>query len=138
MKKISKEEAPAFVLPFVGKVMGRVWRGYGSSIFLEIGELTNDKGELTIMIEWSWRVEKEQEIMFGSWSDDSEFHELLQKLKGLMLKSISFQFWLPEVVVELSNSTWVCSFATVEGDPEWALFTESKTMRSSKGSLCFE
>ena len=138
MQKISTEEAIAFTLPFVGKTISRVWQGHGSAIFLEVGKLTDNKGELTIMIEWSWRVEKEQEIEFGSWSDDSEFPELLEKLKGLTLKSISFQARLPEVVVELNNNTWVCSFSTVEGDPEWALITPTKTMLSSKGSLGFE
>jgi hypothetical protein len=35
-----------------------------TSIFDEIGILTDNKGELTLMIEWSWRVKKN--IPFGS------------------------------------------------------------------------
>ena len=138
MEKISKEEAIAFTLPFTGKAVTRVWQGNGSAIFLEIGELTDNKGELTVMIEWSWRVEKGQEIEFGSWSDDSKFPDLLETLRGLTLESISFQSRLPEVVLELSSDTWVCSFSTVEGDPEWALITKGKTLHSREGALAFE
>ncbi len=138
MRRISEIEAGEFTSPFIGKEVSRVWQGNGSAIFLEIGELTDNKGELTVMIEWSWRVESEQEIEFGSWSDDSKFPALLERLNGLTLKSITFQSRLPELVLELSNNIWVCSFSTVEGDPEWALITPSRTLLSSKGSLGFE
>jgi len=138
MKEITFEEAMSFVFPFQGKKVSRVWQGHGSAIFLEIGELTENKGELTIMIEWSWRVEKGNKICFGSWSNESEFPKLLKLLNGLTLKDISFQNRLPEVVVELSNEYWVCSFSTVEGDPEWALITPNKVLLSSNGTLAFE
>jgi len=138
MDIISTEEALEFTAPFIGKAVSRVWRGNGSAIFLEIGELADNKGELTVMIEWSWRVENEQEIEFGSWSEESEFSKLLQNLKGLALNRVSFQSRLPEVVLELSGNKWVCSFSTVEGDPEWALITPTKTLLSSNGNLCFE
>jgi len=138
MQRISNEVANKFTEPFIGKRVTRVWQGNGSAIFFEFGELTENKGELTAMIERSWRVENEEEIEFGSWSEDSEFPILLQKLIGLTLQRISFQSRLPELVLELSESIWVCSFSTVEGDPEWALITPTKTMLSSKGSLAFE
>lgn len=138
MNIVSKEEALEFVNPYFGKPVSRVWQGYGSAIFLEVGDLTNDKGELTIMIQWSWRVEKGHEIAFGSWSSDSDFSEYLKQLNGLSLKTISFESRLPEIVVELTNDTWVCSFSTVEGDPEWALMNRKQTLMSSKGKLVFE
>ena len=138
MREITFAEALSFVSPFHGKKVSRVWQGHGSAIFLEIGELTENKGELTIMIEWSWRVEKDNKIFFGSWSDESEFPKMLKLLHGLTLKDISFQARLPEVVVELSNEYWVCSFSTVEGDPEWALITPNKTLLSLNGALAFE
>lgn len=53
MKEITTEEAITFISPFLGKEISRVWQGHGSAIFLEVGELTDNKGELTIMIEWS-------------------------------------------------------------------------------------
>lgn len=137
MQNISVKEAVEFTAPYIGKKVSRVWQGHGSTIFLEIGELTENKGELTVMIEWSWRVENKYEIEFGSWSDDSEFPNLLRKLDGLTLQDITFQSRLPEVIVQLSDDMWVCSFSTVEGDPEWAIITPGKTLLSSKGSLSF-
>jgi hypothetical protein len=62
----------------------------------------------------------------------------LDTLHGLFISNISFQSRLPEVVVELSSNTWVCSFSTVEGDPEWALITPSNTLLSKNGLLAFE
>jgi hypothetical protein len=138
MQIISREEAEVFSKPFTGKRITRAWQGSGSAIFLEAGELTDDKGELTIMIEWSWRIENLNKIIFGSFSEPKDIPIQLENLKGLTIKSIFFQSRLPEVVVELSGNTWVCSFSTVEGDPEWALITPGKTLLSSNGSLGFE
>ena len=71
-----------------GMPVSHSWRGYGSALFLEFGNLTaqlrNDgspwlrkdgsalhpNGEVTLMIEWSWRIEDEHSIICGSWSDD--------------------------------------------------------------------
>ena len=51
--------------PFFNSLLGKpathIWRGYGSALFIEFGQLTprsgngeNDRGEITLMIEWSW------------------------------------------------------------------------------------
>lgn len=138
MKNISKKEALSFVSPYLGKTINRVSQGHGSAIFLEIGELTDGKGELTIMIEWSWRVEGESQIKFGSFSKPEEFPNLLSSLVGLTVKNISFQSRLPELVVQFTESVWLCSFSTVDGDPEWALITPEKTLLSSAGNLAYE
>lgn len=76
------------------------------------------------MIEWSWRVENEKDIAFGSWSEENYFSSQLQELNGLTLISIRVQSRLHEVIAELSNKKWVYSFSTVEGDPEWAIITK--------------
>ncbi len=138
MRNIQEKEALEFLSPYFGKEVSRVWLGHGSAIFLEIGELSGKKGQLTIMIEWSWRVENEKDIAFGSWSEEDYFSSQLQELKGLTLLSISFQGRLQEVIAELSNKKWVCSFSTVEGDPEWAIISKGKTLLSKNGRLAFE
>jgi hypothetical protein len=138
MKKVSETDALEFISPYLGKSISRVWQGNGSSIFLEVGDLTDQKGELTIMIEWSWRVENEKEIEFGSFSELEEFPVLLSKLEGLTIKGIYFQSRLPELVVQFVENIWLCSFSTVEGNPEWALITRNKTLLSSEGSLAYE
>ena len=92
MRKISENDVQNFLKPYIGKVISRVRQGSGSSIFLEVDDLT-------IMIEWSWRVEKGNEIAFGSWSDNSMFKSYLDTLHGLFISNISFQSRLPEVVL---------------------------------------
>jgi hypothetical protein len=131
MSIISENDIIKFIEPYIGKVVSRVRQGHGSAIFLEVDDLT-------IMIEWSWRVEKGNEIAFGSWSEESTFKYHLAKLNGLFLSNISFQSRLPEVVIELTDDTWVCSFSTVEGNPEWALITPTNTLLSKSGCLAFE
>ena len=138
MQIITNEDAQLLTLPFIGKRINRIWQGNGSAIFFEVGELSDNKGELTVMIEWSWRVENEEKIIFGSFSEPSEFPVQLDKLHGLILNGVSFQFRLPEVVLELSGNIKVCSFSIVEGDPEWALITPAKTLMSSNGNLVIE
>jgi hypothetical protein len=65
----------------VGMKVSHLWRGYGSAIFLEFGNLSpgsarrdgspgNPMGEITIGIEWSWRIENATSIICGSWSEE--------------------------------------------------------------------
>src|SRR5262249_50399956 len=59
-----------------GLEVSHTWQGYGSAIFLELGRLrrakgeNNPHGEFSIMLEWSWRVESQRRVDFGSWSSD--------------------------------------------------------------------
>ena len=102
--------------PLLGQTISRTWRGYGSAIFLEIGELTEYelkrrnadvivrlRGEVTLMIEWSWRVEKVRSIAFGSWNSKRQIESGIEKLQGTEIESIELEGRLPEIVVGLSN-----------------------------------
>ena len=50
------------------------WKGYGSAVFLELGQLLppegerarHERGEACLAIEWDWRVEKTSSVLFGS------------------------------------------------------------------------
>lgn len=68
---ISADEFQKLARRLVGLPVSKVWRGFGSAIFLEFGRLSRNgaqqaKGEGTAMPEWSWRVEKARSVMFGS------------------------------------------------------------------------
>lgn len=94
------------------------------------------KGEATVMIEWSWRVERAQSIAFGSWSGDRKISNGLRKLENLSVVEIGVEGRLPELVVQLSGSFWVHSFVTVEGQPEWCLFlNRNRWVDCAKGKL---
>jgi hypothetical protein len=138
MNEVSEEDALQFLSPYVGKEINRSWRGQGSAIFLEVGNLVEGKGELTIMIEWSWRVESEKSITFGSWSEEEAISNGLRSLEGKKVEGFSFYSRLPELMVQLSNNYWVCSFSTIEGSPEWSLIAKNKTLQSIEGRLAYE
>ncbi len=123
----------------VGMPVSHVWRGYGSALFLEFGKLSarlgkdgsprlrsdgssgTPQGEITLMIQWSWRIEDEHSIVCGSWSDDELWQPSFDRLVGQVVTGLTTFGRLPEVSVALSGGLYVASFMTAEGDPECAL-----------------
>lgn len=129
---ITTEQFGALTRPLVGLTITRPWRGNGSAIFLELGRLRRRprfhskgyylQGRATIMIEWSWRVERQRSIGFGSWSGDRRMTNGVVKLQNHSVEEIELESRLPELYVTLSGNLWVHSFATAEGQPEWTVF----------------
>ena len=128
--------------PFEKAVLGlrvsRIWRGLGSAVFVELGDLTpstmtrregspgQPSGEVTIMIEWSWRIEKPRSILLGSWSDESKWASVFSRLEGATVTGFAVFGRIPEIELSLSNGLRVASFMTADGHPEWALFSRKK------------
>ena len=125
-----------FTLPLIGLPVSRVWQGYGSAIFLEFGKVQprrrrdgspgNPRGEWTLMIEWSWRIEGKRRIWCGSWSDGARWPRVFARLEGAKVAAISLYGRLPEIAVRLSNGLHLLSMMTVEGDPDWALLKRNE------------
>jgi hypothetical protein len=71
---VSREDFPAFVRPLLGLMVSLPWKGYGSAIFLELGQLAPlesprqhfNQGESCISVEWDWRVEAGAASLYGS------------------------------------------------------------------------
>jgi hypothetical protein len=134
--------ASPFFEALIGKHVSHVWRGHGSAIFLEFGALTprirKDKttgqscGQLTLMIEWSWRIERPRSILGGSWSSDGRWPRMFEKLKAATVSDGQLYGHVPEICISLSNGLRVMSFMTAEGQPEWSLISHQPRM----GSLC--
>jgi hypothetical protein len=135
--RITAAELRERAAPLVGLPVSRPWRGYGSALFLELGTLREEPrppsranpeggayrvGEATVMIEWSWRVERPRSIAFGSWSTDRRMDFGISRLEGHRVEGIAVEGRLPELVVALSGGLWVHAFSTVEGQPQWTLF----------------
>tara|TARA_Y100001933_G_C18699785_1_gene438568 strand:+ start:63 stop:533 length:471 start_codon:yes stop_codon:yes gene_type:complete len=112
-----------------------LWRGYGSAIFLEFGDLSprigkdgfagNPTGNFTVMIEWSWRIENETSIICGSWSDEGNWSSIFEKIIGQNVKDVSIHGRLPEISIRLTNGLYVVSFMTAEDQPSWAIIDNS-------------
>jgi hypothetical protein len=134
---ITREEFNNLTKNLVGLTVSRPWRGYGSAIFLELGRLHREpypdnkggslRGEATVMIEWSWRVEGVRTIRFGSWSGERKMSNGIETLKGRKVEDVSVGCRLPEIVIRLSANLWVHSFTTVEGQPKWTLFLPDRS-----------
>jgi len=117
----------SFADPLIGLPLSRIWQGCGSAIFLEFGRVQprrrrdGSRGEWTLMIEWSWRIEGKRRVWCGSWSDGARWPRAFARLEGAKVTSISLYGRLPEIDLKLSNGLHVMSMVTVEGDPDWAL-----------------
>jgi hypothetical protein len=116
----------------LGLPVSHFWRGYGSTIFLEFGRLTprirrsgkvgNPRGELGLMIGWSWRIENAVSILCGSWSDEPLWEPTFDLLRNKAVEKLSVVGRLPEIAVGLTEDLHLSSFMTAEGDPKWCLF----------------
>jgi hypothetical protein len=134
--------ATPFIEALIRKRLSHVWRSYGSAIVLEFGDLApgkirkakegNPVGELSLMIEWSWRIENPRSILGGSWSSEGKWQGMFAKILGTSVTDVEFFGRIPEISISLSNGRRVASFSTVEGQPEWALLTRKPAL----GSLC--
>jgi hypothetical protein len=137
--------------PLKGLPLSYLWRGAGSAIFLEFGRLTpstrtrldgtprNPRGEFSLMIQWSWRIENATSILCGSWSKETLWQPTFDQLRNKVVAELSVVGRLPEIVVALSESLYVSSFMTAEGDPQWCLFDRRdaalRTMTVKDGCL---
>jgi len=116
----------------VGMKVGHLWRGYGSAIFLELGALSlgrarrdgspgNPVGELTIAIQWSWRIENATSIVCGSWSEEDLWEPAFQLVRNSSVSGLSTFGRIPEVDLALTDGLHLTSFMTAEGQPAWSL-----------------
>ena len=120
-----------FAFPLIGLPVSRIWQGYGSAIFVEFGRLqsttTRDgragspRGQWTLFIEWSWRIEGKRRIWCGSWSDGERWPRAFARLQGQPVTSVETNGRLPEVYLGFANGLYLASMMTAEGDPSWSL-----------------
>lgn len=133
----------SFCAHLIGLPVSRLWQGYGSAIFLEFGKVQprqrrdgspgNPRGEYTLMIEWSWRIEGKRRIWCGSWSEGVRWPRAFSRIQGATVASISLYGRLPELELTLSNGLHLLSMMTAEGDPSWALTRNLDDVPSSVG-----
>jgi hypothetical protein len=140
-----------FTDALIGMQVSHVWRGYGSALFVEFGKLTPQKlkdgskgyssGEITLMIEWSWRIEKARSIVGGSWSNERKWSVIFKKLEGASVIAVNLFGSLPEIEISLSNGYRVLSFMTAKGQPIWCLLFGGdlqSTVSVKRGKLLVE
>jgi hypothetical protein len=130
--KCASTEFDKSVAYLTGLRVNHIWRGFGSAIFLEIGSLLpgrtrrdggpgNPKGQFTIFIEWSWRIEGKRRIWCGSWTDEEKWPKAFARVTASLVESVSLFGRIPEIEIGVSNGLHLLSMMTAEGDPEWGL-----------------
>ncbi|HTH96998.1 MAG TPA: hypothetical protein VL574_06235 [Stellaceae bacterium] len=121
----------------VGLPVGHVWRGYGSALFLEFGALRprlrrdgsfgNPHGQISLMLEWSWRIEGRRRILCGSWSDKRRWPRVFNLVRGKTVESVTLFGRLAELDLGFSHGLHALSFMTADGDPAWILIRNDTT-----------
>lgn len=125
-------------LGMLGKPLSHLWRGHGTAIFLEIGELTpstkmrrdgsrmNDLGDFGIMLDCRWRIENATAIICGSGDDHPTWDDILPSLIGLTVEDVHLTGRIAELSVSFSSDLHLTSFAdsgsVIDGQPEWTIF----------------
>ena len=121
----------AFATSLIGLSISHVWRGYGSALFIEIGELSprtrrngspgNPEGEVSLGVEWSWRIEDKAAIRCGSWSEEELWEPALDMLRDKRVERCELFGALPELILTTVDGTRFLTFSTTDGQPQWHL-----------------
>ena len=137
----------------VGMTLSLLWRGHGSAIFLEFGELTpkgtrrdgsasRPTGEFSVGIEWSWRIENERSIVCGSWSEENIWEQSFALIRNTRLSALDTFSRLPELDLAFENQHHLLSFSTADGQPDWFIIDrrsqEPITLMVDDGQLVIE
>lgn len=120
-----------FAASLIGLPISHVWRGYGSAVFIECGKLSpvsrrdgspgNPDGEVSLGVEWSWRIEDTAAIRCGSWSEESLWEPAFDALRNARIVRCELFGALPEVAITLDSGVRFLSFSTTDGQPQWHL-----------------
>ena len=123
------KEFETFASTLAGETINYLWQGYGSAIFLEIGELTPKKnrdgspghpeGEISVGVEWSWRIEDTHSIICGSWSEGDLWEPAFSKIRDAQIVSCELFGVLPEISLLTGSGLRFLSFSTTDGQPQW-------------------
>ena len=131
-----------FINSVAGQIVASVWRGAGTAIFFEIGEVDDSvkppTGEYGVAIEWSWRVEEGRSILVGSFNNDEEIESVKSLLTGQSIEFVELYGEIPELCVKSSSGRRLLSFATANGDPEWSVRSNGTTVHFEAGRFVYE
>jgi hypothetical protein len=122
---LTSDQANSTLAHLADMPVSAVWKGYGTTIFLELGNLSSKdhrrgcQGEVTIYISWDWRVEKGNRVMFGSSNSNPEIADGITTLVGLTVNSATIQGIVPELLIEFSNEARLQSAAMCTNTSEW-------------------
>ena len=124
--------------------VSHIWFGHGSALFLELGDLSerkrkdssigNPQGEVTVMADFGWRVERQKSILGGCGDSKKRWGSISKKILGANILSAQVVGRIPELQLQFSNGLWLVTFTRYEGQPTWAVNFKALGL----GWLCVE
>lgn len=124
---ITEEEFNNSILHLLGMTVSLPWKGYGTALFLELGELqikgkthqNHPNGEACIIPNWEWRIEKNHRIICGSSNSLPKIDNSIKQLQGLVVNTINLDGNIPELIICFSNNYLLRTMSLVNGEPGW-------------------
>ena len=110
-----------------GLKIAHVWRSIEPCVFVEVGRLTkghrtkNPCGQVTVMIEADWRVEKPRSIQIGSGFSSARIDKHLPTLIGVTVSGIEVVGRLPEIAIDLEDGRRFVTFTQWTTQPRWSI-----------------
>lgn len=112
--------------------LSHIWQGHGSSLFLEFGALSprlrhdgtpgnNPSGEISIGLEYAWRIEQSHRVLCGSDGDSRLWGDVWPRLIGQRPATVELFGDIPELRLTLADSARLFSFSLDEDGPKWEL-----------------
>ncbi|KND58591.1 hypothetical protein BVER_06338c [Candidatus Burkholderia verschuerenii] len=102
------------------------WKGAGSAIFLELGEVVSPtgnrqygRGEACIAVEWDWRVEARGKVLYGSSNTGPEIANGIAGLRTTKIANLTVEGAIPELTVSFDNGQILRTMSMLAGDPNW-------------------
>ncbi len=128
---LTSEHFEALTRPLIGLSVSLPWKGYGSAVFFELGDLSSletkrahhNKGAACISVLWDWRVEVGSSVLYGSSNSQPRIEAGIRALQGKTIDSLRVVGQVPELEVRFSNDYCLKSMVMVTGDPEWSIKT---------------
>ena len=113
-----------------GYKISHAWLGHHSCLFLELGNLTEGKskkdgssgnsiGEITVCLDFCWRIEKKRSIYIGTGESKRRLLNAISKIVNTTIVSVTTIGRLSELQIELSNNLWLTTFERYGGQPSW-------------------
>lgn len=126
---LSREAFHQLTRALIGLTVSRPWKGYGSAVFFELGELTQAiaprggflVGAASICVEWDWRVEAATAVLYGSSNSRPQIAAGIAALRGTTVQELTVDGEIPELVIKFSNGHCLRTMVMVTGDPEWSI-----------------
>lgn len=119
-----------------GMKVSRVRQSVDPCLFLELGRLKRikvldthrSKGQVTLMIESDWRIEKPRSIQFGSAFSKGILRKSLPELVGTFVSSLLIDADSRELCAVLSDGRKLRTFSDWDTQPCWTILIRDRDL----------